>query len=300
MLMVPPQVFWPYFAAVVSSAVAVAATWRPFAGSSGLDKLRVLGPAAFAIPLVIFGAEHFASAREIMRIVPSWMPGRLFWTYFVGVALISSGFSIILGIKQRLSSTLLGIMFFLFVVLMHVPNAVRQALGAHFASSPAERILWAVAGRDLVFGCGAFLLALSASQATVRERFEPWLVRGIAVVALLFGFVHFWYPRFAPGVPLERRNPDWMPGGPAWGYVTGSVLVLGAIGMLLRRSTRRSAAMALGVALVVLVAIFYVPIMLAERDLESLNYVADTLLFAASVLICAGAPAAQDVLTPRS
>jgi hypothetical protein len=40
----------------------------------------------FAVPLAVFGAEHFASAKSIMLLVPSWIPGPLFWTYFVGVA----------------------------------------------------------------------------------------------------------------------------------------------------------------------------------------------------------------------
>ncbi len=286
---IPPQIFWPYFSGVVIPAVAIAAWWRPVARASGLDKLRALAPAAYAIPLVIFGAEHFASAPQIARIVPSWMPWRLFWTCLVGAALIVSGFSIVLRIKARLSAAWLGVMFFLFVALMHVPNAIRQELGAHFASSPDTRILWAIAGRDFVFGCGAFLLALPASRARIRRL----LTQAIAVTALLFGFVHFWYPHFAPGVPLAKRNPDWMPGGPAWGYVTGAALIAGAIGMLVRDSTRRPAATALGAALVLLVAVFYVPQMFADPGLETLNYVADTLLFSASVLISAGTPDAR-------
>lgn len=280
--------------------MAVAASWKPVAQSSGLDRLRALAPAAFGIPLVTFGAEHFASARDIMRLVPRWMPAHLFWTYFVGVALIASGFSLILGIKRRLSAACLGIMFFLFVALMELPNAIRQALGAHFASSPGQRIMWTVAGREIVFGCGAFVSALSTSRGIRRETMERWLARSIALIALLYGLVHFWYPRFAPGVPLEKRNPDWMPGGPAWGFVTGSLLILGALAMLGRDSTRRSAATALGAALVLLVAVFYVPIMLVQPNLETLNYVADTLLFAASILICAGPPAARAMTAPIS
>jgi hypothetical protein len=90
---VPPQVFWPYCAAVVSLAVAIAAFWKPAARASGLDRLRALAPAAYAIPLVIFGADHLSSVKEVMRIVPSWMPGKMFWTIFVGAALIFEAMS---------------------------------------------------------------------------------------------------------------------------------------------------------------------------------------------------------------
>jgi hypothetical protein len=63
--------------------------------------------------------------------------------------------------------------------------------------------------------------------------------------------------------------------------------------MLGRDTTRRKAATILGTILVLLVAVFYVPIMFAQPTVETLNYVADTLLFAASILIGAGPLAAR-------
>ena len=288
--------FWPYCAAVVSLAAAIAAFWKPVARASGLDKLRALAPAAYAIPLVIFGADHLSSVKEVMRIVPSWMPGKMFWTIFVGAALILAGFSILLDIQRQLSTILLGILFFLFEAMMHIPSLIRLAAGGHRFIAPGQRAVLGVAGRDFAFGCGAFVLAVAASRADLRNRIERYGCRGMAVVALVFGFIHFWYPRFAPGVPLEKRNPDWMPGGPAWGYITGAALILGAIGMLGRDTTRRKAATILGTILVFLVAVFYVPIMFAQPTVETLNYVADTLLFAASILIGAGPLAARSAV----
>ncbi|MGO9737323.1 MAG: hypothetical protein ACLPVO_07815, partial [Desulfomonilaceae bacterium] len=205
-----------------------------------MSDLQSLAPAAYAIPLVIFGADHLSSIKEIMTVVPSWMPGKMFWTIFVGVALILAGFSILLGIQRRLSTTLLGIMFFLFEILMHIPSLIRLAAGGHLFA-PDQRGLLGVAGRDFAFGCGAFVLAVAASRADLRDRIERYACRGMAVVALAFGSIHFWYPRFAPGVPLEKHNPDLMPGGPAWGYITGAALIHGAIGMLGRDTTRRKA-----------------------------------------------------------
>lgn len=286
---VPPQVFWPYCAAIVSLAVAIAAFWKPVAQEHGRDKMRALAPAAYAIPLVVFGADHLSAVKEVMRVVPSWMPGKMFWTIFVGVALILAGFSILLGIQRRLSTTLLGIMFFLFEGLLHIPNLIHVIAGGHLFNAPGQRAVLGVAGRDFAFGCGAFLLAAAASRPDIRIRIGRYACRGMAVVALVFGFVHFWFPRFAPGVPLEKPNPDWMPGGPAWGYMIGAALILGAIGMLGPDTTRRRAAAILGTILVALVALFYVPIMFANPTVETLNYVADTLLFAASILIGADA-----------
>jgi hypothetical protein len=45
-----------------------------------------LGRIVVAAPLLVFGVQHFLYARFIATLVPAWIPGRLFWAYFVGVA----------------------------------------------------------------------------------------------------------------------------------------------------------------------------------------------------------------------
>ncbi|HET6540068.1 MAG TPA: DoxX family protein, partial [Chryseolinea sp.] len=57
-----------------------------------LDKITKLGRYFLAIPMVVFGIQHFLYAEFIVHLVPTWVPGRLFWTYFAGVALFASGF----------------------------------------------------------------------------------------------------------------------------------------------------------------------------------------------------------------
>ncbi len=43
-----------------------------------------LGRILFAAPLLVFGVQHFLYARFIATLVPAWIPGRLFWAYFIG------------------------------------------------------------------------------------------------------------------------------------------------------------------------------------------------------------------------
>jgi len=74
--------------------------------------------------LVVFGIEHFLFAGFVKSLVPAWIPGDLFWTYFAGVALIGSGISIIFGIKVKLVGILLGIMVFIWFLILHIPRAV--------------------------------------------------------------------------------------------------------------------------------------------------------------------------------
>ena len=87
-------------------ALWAAKTDIPRAG--GLDKIVVLSNLCFAIPLAVFGAEHLSGARFIMLAVPSYMPWRLFWAYFVGFALLSASLSIATKIQVRWSGLLFG------------------------------------------------------------------------------------------------------------------------------------------------------------------------------------------------
>ena len=48
----------------------------------------------------------------------------MFWTYFAAVALIGSGVSLITKIKISLVSLLMGIMIFIWLLILHIPRAV--------------------------------------------------------------------------------------------------------------------------------------------------------------------------------
>lgn len=89
-----------------------------------LERLVPLGNVFFCIMIVSFGIDHFLYADGISKLVPNWMPWHLFWTYFAGVALIGAGLSIILRIRLKLSSLLLALMIFLWLVFLHIPRAI--------------------------------------------------------------------------------------------------------------------------------------------------------------------------------
>lgn len=92
--------------------------------STFMGKLIPFGPYFFAATMVVFGIEHFIYASFVVNLVPSWIPGHLFWTYFAGVALIAAGAAIILNIKVRLAAGLLGLMLFLWLIMLHIPRAI--------------------------------------------------------------------------------------------------------------------------------------------------------------------------------
>ena len=112
-----------------------------------IDKVVALTHLCFAIPLAAFGAEHLSGGIPL-TMVPSYMPWRLFWVYFVGVALIAASLSIASKIQVRWSGLMLGIMMFLFVAMIHLPGAI----------SVGGRIPWTVVIREMSFGGGGWVL----------------------------------------------------------------------------------------------------------------------------------------------
>jgi uncharacterized membrane protein YphA (DoxX/SURF4 family) len=89
-----------------------------------LGKLIPLGAILFAITIVSFGILHFMEAKDASTLVPSWIPYHMFWIYFCGAALIGSGVAIILKIKTGLFAALLGLMIFLWFILLHIPRVI--------------------------------------------------------------------------------------------------------------------------------------------------------------------------------
>jgi uncharacterized membrane protein len=71
-------------------------------------------------------------------------------------------------------------------------------------------------------------------------------------------------------------------------YAVGIALLVAGVGLLIPRS-RRIAAAGAGTVLLLLTVFFYVPILVTEIHsplaIEGINYVGDTLLFAATALL---------------
>ena len=92
---------------------------------STLAQITPLGKYFYALMLVLFGIDHFLYIDFVKTLVPAWIPGgNLFWTYFGGMALIGGGLAIFIQFRPRLISLLLGLMLFLWLVLLHIPRAL--------------------------------------------------------------------------------------------------------------------------------------------------------------------------------
>lgn len=282
------------FAGIALFVIALLATKSDVEQARGIDKVIALANLCFAIPLAVFGAEHFAAAQGISQLVPSFVPWHMFWTYFVGVALVAASLSIATKTQVRWSGLLWGIMMFLFVAMMDIPGTVAE---------PHNRISWTLLFREMSFGSGGWCLAGLAMEGGRPQGKSRLVTVGRVVIgigAVFYGVEHFLHPANVPGVPLEKLLPIWIPAHMLISYVTGIILVVSGVCILLAKKTRMAAAY-LGAWLVLLVLFIYGPILIASLldpstnvKVEGINYFFDTMLYAGTILALASASPRSD------
>src|SRR5437879_8963730 len=149
-----------------------------------MEKSQTLGRIFVAISLVVFGVQHFLYGGFVAGLVPAWMPGRLFWAYFVGVAFLAAAVGILVELLARPAATMLGVMFFLFLVLLHIPRIV---LHSHDGNE------WTSGFVALAMCGGAWVLA---SAAPLYERGIPDPFLQICRYFFALAFVAFWTQPF--------------------------------------------------------------------------------------------------------
>ena len=213
--------------------------------------------------------------------MPRWIPGALFWTYFVGAALLAAAISFIAWRYVRWSASLLALLFLIIVATIDLPNLPKHV---------HERLFWTLTVRETCFAGGAMVLAGSLWPRG-KSTGTLLIMLGRSIVACTFIFYaieHFLFPRFVPGVPLEKMTPAWVPAPTLLAYIVGATLLAAGVGLMIPR-TRRTAAAIAGTVLLLLTVFFYVPILITEIHsplaVEGVNYVGDTLLFAATALL---------------
>jgi len=286
LLAIPRTVIWSYSVggavfAIGLVTIFLSGDWQK---ARGLDKLILFGPIFYAAPLAAFGTEHFTLTADIASLVPAWIPWHLFWAYFVGACFVAAALSLVTRVQARLSASLLALNFFLFVVLMDVPA---------WAQDPRDRFGLALVLRELSFSGGPLALAASLTGQW-RERGTHILATiaryFIAVPVLFYSFEQFLHADHVPGVPLERVTPPYIFGHAFWTYLAAAVYAVAGIMLLIGKKTR-AAATWVGLTVLLVVLVVYLPIAVVDRaSLDNgLNYFGDTLMYCGTVLLLAGA-----------
>jgi uncharacterized membrane protein YphA (DoxX/SURF4 family) len=123
-----------------------------------LAKLIPIGAIIFSLTMICFGTDHFLYAKDTADYMPSWVPYPMFWVYVAGTALLASGIAIILKIKRRLAATLLGIMIFIWVIILHIPKVIAAPSSAEMRSELTSTFL------ALAYSGIAFVIAGAAKN----------------------------------------------------------------------------------------------------------------------------------------
>jgi uncharacterized membrane protein len=118
----------------------------------------------FGLNCVVYGLAHFAYADFTASFVPTWLPDRLGFAYFTGLAHLAAGIGIIVGNLPRLAATLEAIMMSLFGLLVWVPSLFAQPPPA-WATPPQNQ--WSEIVVTLLLAASAWIIATS-----LRSR--PW------------------------------------------------------------------------------------------------------------------------------
>jgi uncharacterized membrane protein len=168
------------------------------------------------VPMFIFGIQHYMYVDFVISLIPEWIAGRRFWTYFTGTALIAAGAAITLNRVSRLAASLLGLMIFGFFLLVHIPLVLGRP-------NDPDQITYLT--QAFTFSGIAFL-----ATAVVRPSAWPpsWIVDRaydigrwqVAIGFLVLGIRQLWLQ-----MPfVHRLVPDWYPAQIVWAVLAGTLL----------------------------------------------------------------------------
>lgn len=87
------------------------------------NKIKTVGKWLFILPFLAFGFLHFGPLEFSLPYVPSWLPFKAFWVYFIGACLFAFSVSAIIGKYDKFASLLLATLLLVFVITVHIPKA---------------------------------------------------------------------------------------------------------------------------------------------------------------------------------
>ena len=88
------------------------------------DRLVTIGWMILSFFLILCGAAHFKFSEFVPALIPDYIPGHIFWTYFAGIALITGGTGLLFTRTRKWAALFSGLMIFLWFVLLHIPRAI--------------------------------------------------------------------------------------------------------------------------------------------------------------------------------
>lgn len=96
-----------------------------------MNKLTEIGRIVFAIPILIFGFNHFINWQALADIYPHKDYIGVYSMLLTGAGLIAVSISIILKKYIKISCLLLAFMLLIFIVSIHIPELFSDTKATH-------------------------------------------------------------------------------------------------------------------------------------------------------------------------
>ncbi len=91
-----------------------------------MKKMTTIGRILFAIPFAIFGINHFLMTDYYLGVLTSFIPLGAYTIILTGIMLIAASISIISKKFVKLSTILLAVLLFIFIITIHIPHLLHD------------------------------------------------------------------------------------------------------------------------------------------------------------------------------
>jgi len=91
---------------------------------SDMKNITDAGRVLFAIPFALFGINHFLMMDYYLGMITSFIPLGAYTIILTGIMLIAASISIISKKFVKISTLMLAILLFIFIVTIHIPHLI--------------------------------------------------------------------------------------------------------------------------------------------------------------------------------
>jgi putative oxidoreductase len=91
-----------------------------------MNKITTVGRILYALPFAIFGINHFLMMDYYMGMLTSFIPQTAFVMILTGILMIAASISIITKKLVKISTIMLAVLLFIFIVTIHIPHLINH------------------------------------------------------------------------------------------------------------------------------------------------------------------------------
>ena len=91
-----------------------------------MNQIATVGRILFALPFAVFGINHFLMMDYYMGMLTSFIPKTGWVLVLTGLIMIAASISIITKRFVRLSTLVLAVLLFIFILTIHIPHLINK------------------------------------------------------------------------------------------------------------------------------------------------------------------------------